>query len=341
MNKEPLDWLTLREGGERRLEQMESWTRRHRGLLYGIAALGTLAAGAILYPSLASRAAKSRPMVNTYEPPPHPRHDDLTPPNRARRHDRLGDDEVSPSLHRSPVPDRDGRKHRIPHETVPQPDEVIASSPARPQHVSLAPARQKPVLIWIHVGGAVQHPGAVHMTDGARVFEAVAAAGGVLPGADIDAINLAQKLHDETQILVPLKVVEGANNPGDCGRPSRSAEVDQGDRATVGHARVKLTRWEPGRRVDLNRASAGELEEIPGIGVGLARAILKERATGGPFRRVEDLQRVRRIGPHLVRQIRPYVDVGVGPVGGSTTRMGRRRPRQDERQKPPLEEVAP
>jgi len=59
----------------------------------------------------------------------------------------------------------------------------------------------------------------------------------------------------------------------------------------------------PDARIAVNRASAAELETLPGIGPALAAAIVEERRTGGPFRSAEDLMRVRGIGPALVRRV--------------------------------------
>ncbi len=73
---------------------------------------------------------------------------------------------------------------------------------------------------------------------------------------------------------------------------------------------------EPGQHLDPNRASAIELDRLPGVGPSLAGAIVRERRRGGPFRRPEDLERVAGLGSGILRRIRPYLDLSLPPPGG-------------------------
>jgi competence protein ComEA len=129
--------------------------------------------------------------------------------------------------------------------------------------------RQPPSLVVVHVAGAVRAPGVYTLDDTARVIDALAAAGGAAPDADVDQLNLAALVVDGLQIRVP---VVGEVLP---------APVDG---AATGP-------------VDLNRASAAELETLPGVGPAIAAAIVAFRDETGPFRTVDDLLEVPGIGP--------------------------------------------
>ena len=129
----------------------------------------------------------------------------------------------------------------------------------------------------VHVAGAVTHPGVVELTPGARVIDAIEAAGGAPPTADLDRLNLAAELTDGQRVLV--------QNVGDPAAPAAPG----GDVSTApGEA--------PGGLVDLNAATSEQLEELPGIGPALAEAILTERERRGGFRNVLELRDVRGIG---------------------------------------------
>lgn len=143
--------------------------------------------------------------------------------------------------------------------------------------------------VVVHVSGAVVHEGLVHVSPGSRVADAIAAAGGAGAGADLRRINLAAKLVDGQQVAVPkvgepaLPVAEGAGAA--TASPSAAAPLD------------------------INSATAAQLEALPGIGPSLAGAIVAERERTGGFRSVEDLRRVRGIGDARFAQLRPLIRV--------------------------------
>lgn len=149
-----------------------------------------------------------------------------------------------------------------------------------------------PTQVVVHVAGAVVRPGVYHLPPGSRVVDAVEAAGGALPEAALDNVNLAQPLEDGQRLWVPF---QGQPTP----TPSREA-MPTAEATTIAVLRV-----------DLNTAGAEELEALPGIGPVLARRIVAYREEHGPFKRVEDLMKVRGIGPVLLEKIRPYVYVGL------------------------------
>ena len=137
----------------------------------------------------------------------------------------------------------------------------------------------------VHVAGAVVSPGVYELAPGARVQAALEAAGGAVPGADSGALNLAAPVGDGERVYVPM-----------VGEPVPIATGSPG--VTVA----------PGP-VDLNQASAAELDGLPGIGPATAAAIVEHREQNGPFATVEDLEAVRGIGPAKLDALRDLVRV--------------------------------
>ena len=149
-----------------------------------------------------------------------------------------------------------------------------------------------PVAVVVHVAGAVSRPGVVTLPAGSRVIDAVDAAGGGLPDADLDRLNLAAILADGERILVSR--VGDPPTVGDAG----SGAAPQGGAAAV-----------PTGPIDLNSATQAELEELPGIGPTLASAIITERTRRGGYTDVAQLQQVPGIGESRYAQIRDLVTV--------------------------------
>jgi competence protein ComEA len=154
--------------------------------------------------------------------------------------------------------------------------------------------------IVVDVVGAVRAPGVVSLPASARVIDAIRAAGGATPGADLARLNLAAKLADGTRIAVPIV---GQEPPVvDPAAVSGSAGPSTGDPAAGPGGGVAAT-------VNVNTATAVQLEDLPGIGPTLAAAIVQERERNGPFRTVEDLNRVPGIGDGRLSQLRDLVTV--------------------------------
>ena len=139
----------------------------------------------------------------------------------------------------------------------------------------------------VHVTGAVALPGLLTLAPGARVGDAVAAAGGALPDARLDRVNLARPVADGEQVHVPRV---GEDTPP----PIASGPVSQGIL--------------PDGRVDLNRATADELATLPGIGPARAAAIIAAREEQ-PFAEPGDLRRVPGIGEATFQRLAPLVAV--------------------------------
>lgn len=163
----------------------------------------------------------------------------------------------------------------------------------------------------VHVTGAVAAPGLVRLSPGARVADAVEAAGGLSPEADGDAINLAAALADGLQLHVPalgeappsaLGAAPGASGSAMAGTaggiapafgaPMPGSDPAAGPDGVAGHPSAGAA----GAAVDLNTAGTAELESLPGVGPALAARILAQRQSRGPFRSVQDLLEVPGIG---------------------------------------------
>lgn len=152
----------------------------------------------------------------------------------------------------------------------------------------------------VHVAGAVQHPGVYRMKPGQRVDDAIRAAGGVKPGGDLDALNLASRLEDGQQVRVPLKGATTAETAlaGGNGTARRSSATKA----------EKLT--QPGRQtVNLNTATARELQQLPGVGPATAERILAFRKEIGRFEDVEQLLEVAGVGEKKLERMRPFLRV--------------------------------
>jgi competence protein ComEA len=141
--------------------------------------------------------------------------------------------------------------------------------------------------VIVSVVGLVARPGLVTLPSGARVADAVQAAGGLLPGADPGSINLAAVVSDGAQIAVGVPgVATSVGQPGSGPGPAAS-----------------------GGRVDLNTATAAELDALPGIGPVLAQRIVDHRGRHGPFRSVDQLDDVAGIGPAIAAELAELVAV--------------------------------
>ena len=178
-----------------------------------------------------------------------------------------------------------------------QPDADTAAAQAGAGAAGGTAARTDPVLV--HVSGAVQRPGLVTLSADARVGDAVDAAGGLTEDADGDRINLARVLVDGEQVHVPA---EGEELPpaatGERGAvPGSDAPAGGGDGL------------DPQGRIDLNRATAAELESLPGIGPARATAIVDHREQHGPFGVPGDLRAVSGIGEATFQNLAPLIVV--------------------------------
>jgi competence protein ComEA len=149
--------------------------------------------------------------------------------------------------------------------------------------------------IFVHVAGAVRVPGLLELPSGSRVATAVQRAGGAVPRADLAGVNLAAKLEDGQQVLVPVR---GAA-PGGAGGGGASA----GGAASLGAASLGAASSgaaPPGAagvpKLSLGSATLEQLDQIDGIGPTLAQRIIEYRTQHGGFRSIGDLREVEGIG---------------------------------------------
>ncbi|HTE04182.1 MAG TPA: ComEA family DNA-binding protein [bacterium] len=136
-----------------------------------------------------------------------------------------------------------------------------------------------PTELVVQVDGEVARPGLYRVTRGSRVEDAIQGAGGATAQADLSAVNRARMLRDGDRVTVPALL------------PASPAGGS------------------PGRVLDINTATAADLEALPGIGPVLAGRIVAYRSRHGPFQRLEELLQVEGIGPRLLQQLRSAVIV--------------------------------
>ena len=172
--------------------------------------------------------------------------------------------------------------------SLPRAIPVTAGAPGSDVPAAAASASPSPALVLlVDVAGWVRHPGVYEFEEGARVIDAIDAAGGARPGSMLESLNLAAPLTDGSQILVPKE--------GDDG----SAPVAGTSGAGAG----------PGGPINVNTASATELEALPGVGEVIAQAIVDYRTENGPFASVDQLLDVSGIGDVTLENIRELVTV--------------------------------
>jgi competence protein ComEA len=177
--------------------------------------------------------------------------------------------------------------HARPHLVAAPPPRIpraVGSTPAGPApSTSASPAP----MVVVDVVGPVRRPGVVRLPAGSRVIDAVAAAGGLRPGASPGVLNLAAPLTDGQQVVVGATVAAPPPAGGSTGGGSTG----------------------PGAPVDLNTATVEQLDTLPGVGPVLAQRIVDWRQAHGRFTRVEQLAEVGGIGERRLADLRARVRV--------------------------------
>jgi len=168
--------------------------------------------------------------------------------------------------------------------SLPRPVEVrtLKATPATAAG-GVSPSPSAAPLI-VDVAGAVRRPGVYEFREGERVIDAIKAAGGATGKAALESLNLAAPLTDGAQILVPKQAPVAAG-------PSGSTSPG------------------PTALINVNTATAAELDALPGVGEVIAQRIVDYRTANGPFATVEDLVDVSGIGPSTMDDIRDLVTV--------------------------------
>ncbi|MCC6485348.1 MAG: helix-hairpin-helix domain-containing protein [Armatimonadetes bacterium] len=169
--------------------------------------------------------------------------------------------------------------------------------------------------VVVHVAGMVKNPGVYRLAPGERVVDALKKAGGARDSADLDSINLAARPQDGEQIYVPKKGSAPPDSlvglsPEGAAKSTVSSAIPP--RLRAAHS---LSGGSPSgspsahRVVNINTATAAELDTLPGVGPSTARSILEYRKAVGGFARVEDLINVKGIGEKKFAQMKPWVVV--------------------------------
>jgi len=148
-----------------------------------------------------------------------------------------------------------------------------------------------PSCVVVHVAGCVRHPDVYELASGSRVTDAVKAAGGALGSAKLDALNLARVLVDGEQVYVSTAAEAALGGGGE------AAGASAGGAGAVA-----------GGKLNLNTATAEQLDTLPGVGPATAKKIIDDRSANGPFTSVADLQRVSGIGVKKVDSLKDLVD---------------------------------
>jgi competence protein ComEA len=157
--------------------------------------------------------------------------------------------------------------------------EPVTPPALAPQVASASPSE----VVIVAVSGKVRRPGLVHLPSGARVADAIEAAGGALPGTDLSMINLARKVTDGELIVVGITPPPGPSAPG---APDAGSGV-----------------------VNLNTATSEQLQSLPGVGPVLAQRIIEYRDQHGGFTSVADLRKVTGIGDARYGELKDRVTV--------------------------------
>jgi competence protein ComEA len=180
--------------------------------------------------------------------------------------------------------------------------EVIdLNQPPKPEAApteSTAPTEPTPSAeVVVHVSGAVKRAGVYRLAPDSRVADAIEQAGGATKHADLDALNLAEPLQDGQKIHVPRK--------GEVSPPTVASVAPSRTPRSAPQAAAAATQFP----INLNTATAEQLEAIPGIGPVLAQRIIEYRQTHGRFQSVDELLEVHGIGAKRLESMRPYVVV--------------------------------
>jgi len=170
----------------------------------------------------------------------------------------------------------------------------ISRAPAG-EPIKLLPAPTKEPIA-VHIIGAVPRPGLYEFAEGARVQDAIDAAGGLLASANIDSINLAALLEDGQQLTIPYKDGEA---------PAVTTEED--DTLVLPGSTEEPSSQTSEELININTASVEELDSLPGIGPTIAQRIIDYRDENGPFQTIEDILNVSGVGPSTFDQIKDLI----------------------------------
>lgn len=161
---------------------------------------------------------------------------------------------------------------------------LVVHGNSKPQTAQLlAPVTIAEPEIFVDVAGAVNNPGVYTLTGKSRVIDAIKAAGDSAPGADLSTINLARVLNDGEQIYVDSTITNSSGQ--------------------------RVSKKQPSGPININRATARQLDALDGIGPVIAARIVEYRKVNGSFLSIDDLQKVSGIGAAKFAQIKSKVRI--------------------------------
>lgn len=166
----------------------------------------------------------------------------------------------------------------------PAPPVVVYQPSPRP-----TPSPPSMAQIVVHVSGAVESPGVYQVPIGSRIDDAIKSAGGALPDADLNRLNLAARVADGQQIAVPRRLAQASPAP------------------VAGPGAVVAVSSPTAGRVNVNTASIPELDGLPGVGPVTAQRIVAYREQHGPFVRVEQLREAKLVNNAMFEKIKDLV----------------------------------
>ena len=151
------------------------------------------------------------------------------------------------------------------------------------------------IPIYVDISGCINNPGVYEVEEGTRVFQLIERAGGLTQSADIEDINRAEEVYDGQKLVIASLEEGGYGNEGASGSSYRDSS--QGDMT------------DSRGRININRASSGELQNIPGVGPATAEKIIEYRENNGFFKSIEDIKKVSGIGDKTFESMKEYITV--------------------------------
>lgn len=223
---------------------------------------------------------------------------------------------------------QDGERVNVPFKALPTATLVPTATPANGGCPNAAPTAAPAASIKVYVTGAVCKPGLYTLSATARVSDAIAAAGGPSLDADLASINLAAFVSDGQQVVVPSKSTPASSQsapatevaardsssgsatpPITSGGPSSTAS-GSGAAKSGSTSSTSKGKAVPSGKVNINTASAAEMAQyLSGVGPSIAQRIVDYRKQHGAFKRIEDLQNVKGIGPKIFEKLKPLITV--------------------------------
>lgn len=150
--------------------------------------------------------------------------------------------------------------------------------------------------IIVHITGGVKKQGVVEVKENSRINDAIEAAGGITEKADLSDVNLAYKIEDGQKLYIPIK--------GDKKEEKENVVTEEAGKNVLDiEEDINVT------YIDINKASAAQLEKIPGIGSQTAQKIIEYRTQNGKFRTIEDIKNVSGIGDAKFETIKKFIRV--------------------------------